>query len=135
MPSVEPEGGWFVELQLDEAERKFLSQSFPIELEITEWLDDYPSKIDNNYFDVCWEAHDSKTKESAMFLAFMPKSLFASAFSGIGKEPEEYCQKHIRIKLLKHDEPDNIKSHSEWGCWLEVIEAKFLAWSPDEENL
>ena len=135
MPSVEPEGGWFVELRLDAAEEKFLSKSFPLELEITEWIDDSPSKIDNKYFDICWESHDPKTKEPAMFLAFISKELFASTLSEIGKEPEEYCQKHLRIKLLKHDEPENIKSHSEWGCWLEVIEVKFLAWSPDEKNL
>ena len=128
------EENWHLDILKTDHEGALLNSKFPLEIEIIEWIDDKRSKIDRDYFDISWIIPGKGTERGGLFLAFMKKELFHEVFKGIGKEPEDLCRRRVTITLQKHDEPEDRKSHPEWGCWLEVIAGNFISWEPESEE-
>lgn len=128
------EKNWHLDILLEKQEKKLLSSDFPVELEISEWIDNRKSKIDHDYYDISWLTPGKGGERGGLFIAFMHKDLFKECFRSIGKEPEKYCRRKVNIKLVKHENESDRKSHPEWGCWLEVTEASFICWDPETEE-
>ncbi len=115
------------------AEAEFLDSGFPKEFELVEWVDDEPSKIDKDYFDIAWTlAPDGIPR--GMLIAFMHKDTYKRAFADIGKPADELDSMRVVLTVAKHDEPADRKSHPQFKCWLEITDAKFIEWVPDEDD-
>jgi hypothetical protein len=128
------EDNWHLDIQLERSEQKLLSADFPLALEIAEWIDNKRSKIDRDYHDISWLEYSKEPAENGLFIAFMRAELFKDCFGKIGRAPEPLCRRKIKIVLQKHDDPNDRKSHPEWGCWLEVTAAEFLGWDPESKE-
>lgn len=122
---------WHLDILKFPIEEKFLESEFPKEIEIIEWIDTKPSKIDRDYYDISWVIEPENKDRPGLFIAFMQKDKFKEAFKKIGKAPEKLCSMKVKLAILKHDLPTDRKSHPEWQCWLEVISAKFIGWVPE----
>ena len=128
------EDNWHLDLQLDSCEKKLLSAEFPLRIEISEWIDKKRSEIDHDYHDISWIEYQKNPNGSGLFIAFMRTELFRDCFRHIGRAPEKLCRRKVSIKLQKHMDREDRKSHPQWGCWLEVIDAEFLGWDPETEE-
>jgi hypothetical protein len=122
---------WHLDILMFPVEEIFLSSSFPKELEIIEWVDNKPSKIDNDYYDITWMLEPENRQRPGLFIAFMHRTVFEKTIKNAGKPPDELCKMKALINIVKHDEPNDRKSHPEWQCWLEVTDAKFRSWCPE----
>lgn len=122
---------WHLDILKYPVERKFLASQFPKEIQIVRWIDTKPSKIDRDYYDISWTMESENKGRPGLFIAFMHKDKFKEAFKKIGKPPEKLCDMRVNIVISKHDKPTDRKSHPEWQCWLEVIDAKFVKWEPE----
>ena len=126
------ENDWHLDIRKYSVERKFLASQFPKEIQIVRWINTKPSKIDREYYDISWTMESETKGRPGLFIAFMHKDKFKVAFKNIGKAPEELCDMRVNIVIAKHDIPADRKSHPKWGCWLEVTDAKFINWEPEE---
>lgn len=124
---------WHLDIVKDDIEDDFLSSKFPREMDITTWLDSSASKIDRDYCDVSWHTKEiSSSGKPGLFIAFLERKKYREFFLSIGKPPEKYCNAKIRVTLIKHDQPDDRKSHPEFKCWIEIIGAEFQTWVQDD---
>jgi hypothetical protein len=127
VPDSFNEKNWHLVICNDRVEKQFLNSKFPIEIEICEWQDYLPSKIDNRYYDITWEAKaKNKNDPAALFIAFVHKDKFKDIAKQIKKTSKKLGRIKMRLTLDKHDDPKNKKSHPEWQCWLEVVELSLL---------
>ena len=128
------DSNWHLDIIKDKIETEFLDSKFPKKITIVEWIDDKPSKIDKRYYDITWVVPSADCTKPGLFIAFMEKEKYKTAFRSCGGPPEKFCKREVLITLDKIDEIDDKKSHPEFKCWLEVIDASFIRWVPETEE-
>lgn len=122
------EKNWHLSIRNDPVEQKFLESEFPLEIEICEWQDYLPSKIDKDYYDITWETRAKNKKGlEGLFIAFVHKDKFTDIAKQIKKTSKKMGRIKMRLILNKNNDPENKKSHSEWQCWLEVTEINLVS--------
>ncbi len=131
-PNYNPDH-WHFNLQMNEDISEFLSQDFPLELEIVEWVDDEPSGVDSDFYEIDWTIQNQHGRTSH-YLSFIAKEEYERAFSDVGPEPESCCSRRLKLTIDKRAETSNSKSHPAWACWLEITKAEFLSWEPDGDE-
>ena len=124
---------WVTHLELGAIEEALLTKEFPLQLELCEYLDEDPSDIDSGFHEIEWFLSGADGGEPGVFLGFVSADEYRRAFADIEEEPHELCHRKMQVTIEKHDDPTDPKSHSNWGCWLELTHIEFLAWVSDDE--
>jgi len=70
------EDDWHLDILKFPIEEKFLDSQFPKEIQILEWIDTKPSKIDRDYYDVSWRTESENGERPGLFVAFVQKDKF-----------------------------------------------------------
>lgn len=104
-------------------EKKFLNSRFPKQICIFEWQDYEVSKIDSNYYEITWIK--SSSNDQGMYICFVKKDNFEPIAKQIKYLSKKFKKIELNFKLIKHDEPEDKKSHPAWQCWLEATDVEF----------
>lgn len=112
---------WHLDLRNFSVVRELLDSTFPKEIELNEWQDFEPSKIDSEYFEITWI-----DEKGGLFIAFAHASVFSGIALKIEKKSKRMSRVRLRVILEKHDVLTDRKSHPSWRCWLEGTKVELL---------
>jgi len=129
------EKNWYLDLLRGPIETKFLSSEFPKEIEVVTWVDTDCSKIDNEYFDISWKIMPAnRSHKPGLFIGFIECGRYLESFKDIGEEPDGFCERRMVLTLEKKADSSDKKAHPEFGCWIEITDAKFICWEHDDDD-